>query len=979
MSPVLPIGAKGSGYSGQSWDNTWLANIPYTGFYNFKGTVDNFAKCVITQEPDNSEVESKTVQNIKKINGFRTEKSGLTSNKIFLTKGKAQIDINVRNGERIKYKQDAKKVFDTKDWVTKSTVKDKPIRVPVEFKVYGQGSKTNMEIKAIFKEKGGDHTFTIKNVEKSKATESISKKVKRNTDYKVTFIGTPKTTTTKIAATPAPVNTERVYPIEVAAPGSKGRGDKATIVEVSDKKIIYTDTTDQMDNDAEFNIVSTSPGVSAKFSDDGSELIVRGDGDVSLELSWNDDPDSNGKAVGNIQVAGKTWKQTAHQNKKDAITQTITVGNSNSSGTTSENITKIFPLTYTNLNSSNDPIFVSPGGQFIRLKDGDGSDDNAVIRIENVEPKEGTARFTDDGKGIKVKGNVAVTINLDVDDNPGTAGVALDAVEINGVTFNRVGSKGEDAKIVKFNATKEIAIKPIVSTTTDKGVVEQGTLSDNKFGKSDVKNEQGQDAESNTVFADYVRSKNDNNDMMIQCTAGIFTPSNKHRTKKETNARKGRRIRRGTWDLTYRFDDRVFTTESLITNVDGAKYDIRDKELSRTATTRAGTNNNRIIENTAPVIQNPTLTTYKRGTLGPFLSPFFLRGTREGGTALQGRTWEMVWENVDFPIDGNYKIEIEADDILKVLIGNNLKDSFGESGYKEIATVSTNKGVKTVNTRLSSGKQNIKLILNNLSIPGTSFQENPVYAACKITCEIPLELADQRSWLINPVGISAVLLAPPCERIVTGVGTVSSILITQPGNSYTPDRGGESIPSQVVLTNIIPLKPGIGYTPGDTINIVGIASDIPITVGDFGKVTGVIIPGSSTGIGPPLPAITTYPKIIITTTTGVGFVPTIETELIPDTPAADPDTVIQVTDLAGLKQTGYVEGRAYYGEVFFKDGTPFAGRYETAGKLIQVYATLQESIDSEVTTRPSAIQRSGTDVNSNNPRLNIPGTPNNLA
>ena len=101
--------------------------------------------------------------------------------------------------------------------------------------------------------------------------------------------------------------------------------------------------------------------------------------------------------------------------------------------------------------------------------------------------------------------------------------------------------------------------------------------------------------------------------------------------------------------------------------------------------------------------------------------------------------------------------------------------------------------------------------------------------------------------------------------------------------------------------------------------------------------------------------------------------------MIPDTPTADPDTVIQITDLAGLKQTGYIEGRAYYGEVFFKDGTPFAGRYETAGRLIQVYATLQESIDAEVTTRPSAIQRSGTDVNSNNPRLNIPGTPDNLA
>ena len=507
------------------------------------------------------------------------------------------------------------------------------------------------------------------------------------------------------------------------------------------------------------------------------------------------------------------------------------------------------------------------------------------------------------------------------------------------------------------------------STTTDGGIVEQGTLLDNKFGKSDVQNEQGQDSESNTVFADYVRSKNDNNDMMIQCTAGIFTPSNKHRIKKEVNNRKGRKIRRGTWDLTYRFDDRVFTTESLITKVDGAKYDIRDKELSRTATTPAGANNSRIIENTAPVIQNPTLTTYKRGTLGPFLSPFFLRGTREGGVAMQGRTWEMVWENVDFPIDGNYKIEIEADDILRVLVGTNLKDSFGESGYNEIATVSTNKGVKTVNARLSSGKHDIKLILNNLAITGTSFQENPVVAACKITCEIPLELADQRSWLINPVGISAVLLAPPCERLVGGAGTVTEVILTEPGNSYTPSDGDPGIPSQVVLTNIIPLKPGIGYTPGDTVTIVGITSDIPIKVGDFGKIVEVI---------PPPTIITTYPKIIITTSTGTGFVPGIETELRIDTPEVDPDTVIQVTDLAGLKQTGYVEGRAYYGEVFFKDGTPFAGRYETAGKLIQVYATLQESIDSEVTTRPSAIQRSGTDINSNNPRLNIPGTPDNL-
>ena len=90
------------------------------------------------------------------------------------------------------------------------------------------------------------------------------------------------------------------------------------------------------------------------------------------------------------------------------------------------------------------------------------------------------------------------------------------------------------------------------------------------------------------------------------------------------------------------------------------------------------------------------------------------------------------------------------------------------------------------------------------------------------------------------------------------------------------------------------------------------------------------------------------------------------------------DKLVQVTDLVGLKQTGYVDGRAYYGAVFYKEGVRYAGYFETAGQLIQVYDTLQESIDAEVTTAPSAILRQGTDTNSNNPRLDIPGTPDEL-
>ena len=97
-----------------------------------------------------------------------------------------------------------------------------------------------------------------------------------------------------------------------------------------------------------------------------------------------------------------------------------------------------------------------------------------------------------------------------------------------------------------------------------------------------------------------------------------------------------------------------------------------------------------------------------------------------------------------------------------------------------------------------------------LKLPGTTFgQGNPTNVACKITCEVPVELADQRSWLVNPVGISAVLLAPPCKRTVGGGGTVTEVIIDEPGNTYPPSSGG--IPSQIILKDLPIQKPGIEH------------------------------------------------------------------------------------------------------------------------------------------------------------------------
>ena len=118
------------------------------------------------------------------------------------------------------------------------------------------------------------------------------------------------------------------------------------------------------------------------------------------------------------------------------------------------------------------------------------------------------------------------------------------------------------------------------------------------------------------------------------------------------------------------------------------------------------------------------------------------------------------------------------------------------------------------------------------------------------------------------------------------------------------------------------------------------------------------------------------PEVVIDSDTGINFDSSITTviERVPP----DVQNIIQVTDLVGIKQTGYYKGKPYYGAVFYENGVKYSGWYKTAGEMIQIYDTMQESIDGEVTTRPSAIQRQGSDITSNDPNLNIPGTPQNL-
>ena len=102
-------------------------------------------------------------------------------------------------------------------------------------------------------------------------------------------------------------------------------------------------------------------------------------------------------------------------------------------------------------------------------------------------------------------------------------------------------------------------------------------------------------------------------------------------------------------------------------------------------------------------------------------------------------------------------------------------------------------------------------------------------------------------------------------------------------------------------------SPGINYDPDDR----ALINDIPtIEVDNFGRVTKINVP----------PAIvTTTPTVEIPSLTGVGFRGTPiswnnyrSEEVFED--------VIQITDLVDLKQTGYVNGKPYYGSVFSREG-----------------------------------------------------------
>ena len=370
---------------------------------------------------------------------------------------------------------------------------------------------------------------------------------------------------------------------------------------------------------------------------------------------------------------------------------------------------------------------------------------------------------------------------------------------------------------------------------------------------------------------------------------------------------------------------------------------------------------------------------------------------------------EYSWSNIDFPETGEYDIKFQNDHSAtlfldgKQIASNKYRgkatetkfdrdkrhslDMTGMGNYKKVL-VEKGKHTLTVKptvyTEASGGP--VGFIDALFKQPaGYKWEENPSGFAIEIRKKMQVVRKDAtgkpvtKSWKENPVLVSAHLIPPPCPKKVEGVGVVKDITVVEPGNGYEPPSDpddGNKYDVTLELNEVIIEDPGINYDPEDEVVITGGPGDPVIPpfrpkLGRFGAIIDIPVP-------PTPPGFTQWPDISISTSTGIGF-KGISKLTVRRTPVdVDPDRLLQVTDLVGLKQTGYYDGKPYYGAIFYKDGIKYAGWYETAGQLVQIYDTLQESIDAQVTTPASAIQRQGSDIRSNDPRLNIPGTPDNL-
>ena len=174
-------------------------------------------------------------------------------------------------------------------------------------------------------------------------------------------------------------------------------------------------------------------------------------------------------------------------------------------------------------------------------------------------------------------------------------------------------------------------------------------------------------------------------------------------------------------------------------------------------------------------------------------------------------------------------------------------------------------------------------------------------------------------------------------------GVVVKVIVKDSGQGYLPPpQTVPQYPAVIELTGVTVTNPGFNHNCGvDTIEITpSNGSTLSYDCDPFGKIKSVSVNKGG--------RFTELPQIRMNTETGFNatFVP--EFSVIRDPEPIDPVVtqadLVQVFDLVGLNINGYIDGKPYYGNVYFVDGVKFAGTSNKSGTNIQVYNTRLDSL-----------------------------------
>ena len=191
-------------------------------------------------------------------------------------------------------------------------------------------------------------------------------------------------------------------------------------------------------------------------------------------------------------------------------------------------------------------------------------------------------------------------------------------------------------------------------------------------------------------------------------------------------------------------------------------------------------------------------------------------------------------------------------------------------------------------------------------------------------------------------------------------GVVVQVIVRDSGQGYLPPaQTVPQYPAIIELTGVTVTNPGFNHNCGvDTIEIIpSNGSVLSYNCDPFGKIKSVSVDKGG--------RFTELPQIRMNTVTGFNatFVPNFD--IIRDPQPVEPvlTDVVQVFDLVGLNINGYVDGKPYYGNVYYVNGIRYAGTSVNSGTNIVVYDTQLASVQKrpiEGAIAPSQIEETET-------------------